>query len=337
MKKCFGLLFLIWMTLVPITAHAQIVDTEKIYTYESLTEDMLLLSELYPDLITYKSLTTTPFGRNVWAIKVGNGEKVILMNGAHHAREWLTSALLMKMIETYADSYIDVKTVEDIHPSILDNVSIWFVPMVNPDGVTLQQFGLNAYPIGLHPFLIEMNKGSWNFTRWKANLLGIDLNRQYPANWSHLKGVNGNPSYQFYKGTRALEADEVRSLVDFTYEIKPEVAVSYHSSGNIIFWGFNQWGLTHTTKFSQDYFAIAEQVSSFTGYPIDEPESYQQGGGFTDWFIEEFGKPAFTVEIGQLIEDSSLPLEEFHDIWIRNKKMGLFLAEKVYERKRKMD
>ncbi|KAA9011868.1 M14 family zinc carboxypeptidase [Niallia endozanthoxylica] len=333
MLKIFNLLFIIWIFFFPLKGHACIVDTEKIYTYDALTEDLMELSKMYPDLITYQTLTTTPFGRNVWAIKVGNGETTILINGAHHAREWLTSALLMKMIETYADAYQNGHTVEDLHPSILDKVSIWFVPMVNPDGVTLQQTGLNAYPIGFHPFLIEMNEGSWNFERWKANLFGMDLNRQYPANWSHLKGVNRKPSYQFYKGTQPLEADEARALVDFTYQIKPEIAVSYHSSGNMIFWGYHQWGLTHTTKFTRDYYAIAEKVSELTKYPIDEPESYQQGGGYTDWFIEEFSKPAFTVEIGQLIEDRSLPLEEFLDIWVKNKKMGLFLAERALKRK----
>lgn len=330
--KVFCLLFLIWIWLFPSTGHAQIVDTEKVYTYDALTEDMIDLSKMYPDLITYQSLTTTPYGRNVWAMKVGTGEITILINGAHHAREWLTSALLMKMIETYADAYTNGQTVEKFHPNILDKVSIWFVPMVNPDGVTLQQFGLNAYPISFHPFLIEMNEGFWDFNRWKANLFGIDLNRQYPANWSHLKGVHSKPSYQFFKGTVPLKADEVRALLEFTYKIKPEIAASYHSSGNMIFWGYHQWGLTHTTNFTWDYYSIAEKASELTGYPLNEPESYQQGGGYTDWFIEEFEKPAFTVEIGQLIEDSSLPLAEFSDIWKRNKNIGLFLAEKAYER-----
>ncbi|WP_338452824.1 M14 family zinc carboxypeptidase [Niallia oryzisoli] len=225
--KIFCLLFLICFCIFPSNGHAFIVDTDKIYTYKALTEDILELSKLYPGLITYKSITTTPFGRNVWAIKVGNGETTILLNGAHHSREWLTTALLMKMIESYADFYPNVETVDDVHPSILDKVSIWFVPMVNPDGVLLQQFGLNAYPIGFHPFLIEMNEGSWDFNRWKANLFGMDLNRQYPANWSYLKGVKTKPSYQFYKGNCPLEAPEVKALVDFTYEVNPEIAINF--------------------------------------------------------------------------------------------------------------
>ncbi|MBY0098505.1 M14 family metallopeptidase [Mesobacillus maritimus] len=326
MKKIF-LSFLFTLCFYPLLTEAQIVETDKIYTYEMLTENLIDFSQAYPNLITYKSLTTTPKGRDLWAVKMGEGNTSILIHGAHHAREWMTSTLIMKMIETYADAYKKNLSVEGFSPSILNEVSIWFVPMVNPDGVTLQQYGLDAFPSDLHPKLIKMNKGSLNFKRWKANLNGIDLNRQYPANWENLKGVQKKPSYQFYKGREPIEAEEVNALVDFTREIKPEIAVSYHSTGNVLFWGYHQWGLTHTTEFTKDYYTIAEKVSELTGYKLEEPASYQQGGGYTDWFIQEFEKPALTIEIGSLIKENSLPLDAFPDIWKRNKMIGLFLAE----------
>lgn len=317
----------------PSAVYATIVNPKEIYTYESLKQDMLELSDQYPNLITNTSLATTSYGRNIWAMRVGNGNTSILLHGAHHAREWMTSALLMKMAETYAEAYKDNQKVDGFQPEILDEVSIWFVPMVNPDGVTLQQLGLYAFPTYIHTSLIEMNEGSMNFKRWKANVHGVDLNRQYPANWESLKGVHSKPNYQFYKGSRPLEANEVKALVDFTYETKPEIAVSYHSSGNVLFWGIHHWGLTHTTIFTHDYYSIAEKVSDITNYPIEEPEFHQQGGGFTDWFVEEFNKPALTVEIGSLIEDNSLPLVAFPQIWERNRGIGLLLAKKALERK----
>jgi g-D-glutamyl-meso-diaminopimelate peptidase len=326
MKKiCLTFLFVFLCS--PLMAGAHIVETDEVYTYERLTEDLFELSLRYPSLVTYKSLTMTPHGREVWAVKVGKGNTSILINGAHHAREWMTSTLLMNMIETYAEAYKRNQTVEGFDPAILNEVSIWFVPMVNPDGVTLQQYGLDAFPSYLHPFLIKTNEGSLNFKRWKANLSGIDLNRQYPANWENLKGVKNKPSYQFYKGTKPFEAVEVKAIVEFTRDIKPEIAVSYHSTGNVLFWGYHQWGLTHTTAFTRDYYEIAEKVSTLTRYKLKEPASYQQGGGYTDWFIQEFEKPALTVEIGSLIKDNSLPLDAFPNIWDRNKAVGLFLAK----------
>lgn len=332
MIKRILLLLLCFLSFIS-QAHASIVNTKELYTYEELTKDIEELAALHPDLMKYKSLVSTGFGRKIWAIQLGNGETTILLHGAHHAREWLTSALLMKMVETYAEAYESNQAIGKFSPNILDKVSICVVPMVNPDGVTLQQFGLYAFPTYIHPNLVQMNKGSKDFKRWKANLQGIDLNRQYPANWEGLKGVSLNPSYQFYKGTEPLEAKEVKALVDFTYEIAPELAASYHSSGNMLFWGFHRWGLTHTTDFLEDYYNIAEKVASITKYELEEPETYQQGGGYTDWFVQQFKRPALTVEIGSFVEDTNLPVSSFPTIWERNKEIGLLLAKKAYERK----
>lgn len=102
-----------------------------------------------------------------------------------------------------------------------------------------------------------------------------------------------------------------------------------------MFWGFHQWGLTHTADFTEDYYSIGEKIAEMTEYKLAEPESHQQGGGFTDWFVEEFEKPALTVEIGELVEETSLPLIAFPSIWDRNKAVGLFLATKAWERKEK--
>ena len=43
---------------------------------------------------------------------------------------------------------------------------------------------------------------------------------------------------------------------------------------------------------------MAEILSDASGYSLDEPEGLAVGGGFKDWFIEKFYRPAFTVEIG---------------------------------------
>lgn len=68
--------------------------------------------------------------------------------------------------------------------------------MVNPNGVTLQQRGLNAFPKKDHANLIRMNAGSKNFKRWKANAKGVDLNRNFSVDWGTVKGSVSKPYYQ---------------------------------------------------------------------------------------------------------------------------------------------
>ncbi|MCM3586634.1 M14 family metallocarboxypeptidase [Mesobacillus maritimus] len=318
----------------PTNSTAQIINPSEVYSYNKLLQDAMELAYEYPEWIKTQSIGTTPFGRDILAIRLGTGETSILLHGAHHGREWMTSILLMKMIETYAEAITNKENVAGFSPHLLEEVSIWFVPMLNPDGVTLQQLGIHSFPEKMHAHLLEMNEGSKDFKRWKANLQGIDLNRQYPANWDQLKRVTLKPCYKLFKGNYPLEAKEVLALFHFTYQVKPEIAVAYHSSGNVLFWGYHQWGLTHTTEYAKDIYKIAQPLSTITNYPLKEPSSHQQGGGYTDWFVQEFKKPGVTIEIGELIEDNSLPLQEFPDIWERNKAVGLFLASKALDQSR---
>lgn len=44
---------------------------------------------------------------------------------------------------------------------------------------------------------------------------------------------------------------------------------------------------------------MAEIMATSSGYALDTPVGIADGGGFKDWFISEFGRPGFTVELGQ--------------------------------------
>ena len=51
-----------------------IVQTDKMYTYEMMEEDIKQLKEKYPHLVSYESIGKTHFGRDIWAVKIGNGK-----------------------------------------------------------------------------------------------------------------------------------------------------------------------------------------------------------------------------------------------------------------------
>ena len=84
-------------------------------------------------------------GKNIWAVKLGKGKKSILINGSHHAREWLTTLLIMKMINAYAKAYESKSNIDGYSTNILDEVSLIFVPLLNPDGVQIQQGDFTAF------------------------------------------------------------------------------------------------------------------------------------------------------------------------------------------------
>jgi len=293
------------------------------YSYEVLKQDLKKLKRHYKKEIQIKTIGTSHFGREIYAIKLGRGKKNIVLIGAHHGREWMTSMLLMKKLDGYAHAYQRTKPFGDYSTDILDEVSIWFVPMLNPDGVAIQQNQLHHFPAKYRKKLLKMNQGVAKFDRWKANGMGIDLNRQYPAGWYALKKTPTKPFYQFYKGKRPVQAKEVRALIRFIRKIDPSIAVAYHSAGREIFWNY------HNGKYLKRDKMIAKKVAELADYQLGKPPKHAVGGGFTDWFITTYHRPAMTVEISPLVGEKSPPLAFFAEEWRRNQYVGLMLAKEA--------
>jgi len=315
MKKFIILLLSFQLLFFPTISKAAVVDHSKPYSYKEFQQDVWLLKSKYKDRLQVQTIGSSEYGRKLYAIRIGSGKKNILMIGAHHGREWITSLLLMTMIEQYAStSNLDKE---------LENVSIWFVPMLNPDGVTIQQGEVEKFPFFSKRQIKKMNEGSSDFSRWKSNGLGIDLNRQYSVGWDKLNYASEKPSYKNYKGKKPFEAKEVKAMLAFTEKIKPTIAVSYHSSGQEIYWQYKNGEHTERDR------KLAEKISAATGYKLGVPDEDAIGAGYTDWFINEYKLPALTIEICPLIEESNPPLHTFKGEWERNKELPKILIQEA--------
>lgn len=287
-----------------------------------MVKDIKKLKKAYPDLIQTKVIGKSEYGRDIYAFSVGRGEATVFINGSHHAREWLTTSLNMYMAENYAIAYQKKQKINGYDArKILNSTTIWFVPMVNPDGVILQQEGLKAYPKNLHASLIKMNEGSKNFKRWKANGKGVDLNRQYDAGWEQITGPT-TPRYKNYKGKAPHTAAETKAILRFIEEINPEMTVAYHSTGKILYWNYKQ----NSANYKRDH-VYAKQIGKMTGYRLVYPGKNPSGGGLTDWFIQEKKRPGFTPEISRYYYETNPPLSEFPGAWKENKAVGLYVAQ----------
>ena len=88
--------------------------------------------------------------------------------------------------------------------------------MVNPDGVDLVLNG----PPSSEPYrsnVIEWNNNSLDFSGWKANIRGVDLNDQFPAEWERERARNPkNPGPRDYGGESPLSEPEAIAMADLT-------------------------------------------------------------------------------------------------------------------------
>lgn len=300
------------------------VDPFKTITYKQMVEDLKELVLWHPDITSLEVIGKSVDGRDLYALKLGTGKEEILINGSHHAREHITTNVVMEMADQYAHLF---KTNGSINgfaaKSILQKTSIYFVPMVNPDGVSLVQLGAGSAKN--KAAVLKVNGGSANFSAWKANVRGIDLNRQYPADWRNICCDPGKPSSQNYKGLSPLSEPEAKAMYDFTLKHSFKASAAYHSSGQIIYWHFHQSGARKSRDLS-----LAKRISQKTGYSLVTPERNPSGGGYTDWFIQNEQKPGLTIEVSPYVGNRPVPLVYFSSIWQQNNSVGLMMAnEKI--------
>ena len=114
-----------------------IVRTDVPMTSELCKKTIQKLAETY-SFLEIEQLTTTAFGRPIYAIEVGDGDREVIFSAAHHANEWITATLLLKFLEDLAEAYEKGGKIYGVPAkNILKYTTMHLVPMVDPDGVDL--------------------------------------------------------------------------------------------------------------------------------------------------------------------------------------------------------
>ncbi|WP_052125994.1 M14 family metallocarboxypeptidase [Ureibacillus massiliensis] len=302
--------------------HVNLVNPKKNISYKEMSFMLQILSRLYPEFLQLKEIGKSVEGRTLYAVKLGKGDKEILLDGSIHAREHMTTNLLLEMIDQYSKAYDTGSNFEGFNVNeLLNQVSIWFVPMVNPDGVTLVQTRENV-----SPEVLMINNGRMNFNHWKANIRGVDLNRNFDGGWMTSQSTK-YPAYKDFKGTRAFSEPESKHLRDFIAQLNIKTYISYHSSGSILYYYHHQKG----ENLERDL-RLARKLSNVTGYKVMPPTGDVGSGASADWFIMTYKLPGITIEIAPPIHESVVPLKYWDSIWEKNKTVGLVGAEEASKR-----
>lgn len=286
-------------------------NKKKPYTYEVLERDIRMLKKDFPEL-EIGAIGKSVWGRNIYYIKIGSGKNVISYNGAHHGMEWITSALLMRFVKDYMQAKKNNTALGGFNVSELDkNTSIYIIPMLNPDGVTLASEGIPKNITDKdREKLIKMN-GSENFSRWQANANGVDLNHNYDALWEKSKameqeyGIKGAGPTR-YSGEKAESEMESRALAEFTRLHDFRAVIAFHSQGRVIYYSFED-------KVPQGAESIAKAFTCISPYTLDNTEGIASYAGYKDWFIDKFNRPGYTVEVG--MGENPLPIEQLSRIY----------------------
>ena len=153
-----------------------------------------------------------------------------------------------------------------------------------------------------------------DFSRvWQANNRGVDLNHNYNAAWELSKeaeaefGITG-PGPTRYSGPYPESELETRGMVNFTESHDFRLVLAYHSQGEVIYWTFMGFEPSEARSIGR--------FSRITGYALDEPASIASYAGYKDWFIQDFRRPGYTIEVG--LGTNPLPISQFDSIYSKN-------------------
>ena len=293
-----------------------IVRTDIPITAASCNEMILQIVRTYP-FCRSEQLTASAFQRSIRTLVIGNGPRKVIYTAAHHANEWITALVLLKFGEDLAaaiaaDGRIGGYNARDV----ARNATIYMVPMVDPDGVDLV---VGAIPPGSVQYetartLADRYPAIPFPDGWKANLLGVDLNLQYPAGWLQAREIKFSQGYtrpgpRDFVGRAPLNQLESRALAGYTEFIDPALVLAYHTQGGVIYW---QYGGIEVPGARE----LGEKFARLSGYELaDVP--YESGfAGYKDWFIQYFRRPGYTIEVGR--GENPLPISQFDEIYRDN-------------------
>ena len=293
-----------------------IVKTDVPMTSSLNEQTILELVKTYPFLRT-ELLTETAFGRKIRTLVIGRGKRKVIYTAAHHANEWITTPVLLKFAEEFAQAIQSGGEIFGTDAKMLaEAVTIYMVPMVDPDGVALVTGEISAGE-GQYETARRLAE---NYPRipfpdgWKANLLGVDLNLQYPAGWLQAREIKFSQGYtrpgpRDYVGRAPLDQRETRALAGYTEYIGPDLILAYHAQGKEIYWQFDDIEVPAARE-------LGERLAAVSGYTLTAPAENSANAGYKDWFIKVFRRPGYTIEVGEGV--NPLPLEQFDEIYRDN-------------------
>ncbi|KAI9145454.1 hypothetical protein BKA69DRAFT_1051647 [Paraphysoderma sedebokerense] len=149
-------------------------------------------------------------------------KKGFFIIGGQHAREWISPATVIYMMNEFVTKYGQQKNITNV----LDYFEFHFLPMMNPDGY--------AYTIN--------GERLWRKNRQViagSKCEGIDLNRNWPYQWEDPanEGSSNDSCSDTFRGTKAMEAPEVESVVKY---IQQNGKREGYWQGSIDFHAFSQ-------------------------------------------------------------------------------------------------
>ena len=236
----------------------------------------------------------------IYEIEIGDKSKPhVLIEGCIHAREWITIFLLIKLAKYAASKNL--------------NYNLSIIPCVNPDGFRLATENLTWIKDEKRKQILKIiNDGSEDFSKWKSNINGVDLNTNFNALWGEGKHNLTTLSSENFIGLYPDSEREIQVIKSYLARNYVVLCLSYHSKGEVIYYGFD--GNSDEDNYRD--FLLADKISKINNYTLVKNE--KSTGGLSDYVSYTYHIPDITIEVGDDNLSHPIGLENLDKIYNQN-------------------
>jgi hypothetical protein len=265
------------------------------FTYAGLGAELDKMAALYPNLISVKANASptnqlTHEGRVVYVVKISDNpnsnepEPQSLTTGMTHSRE--VSSLMNQIF--YMWYLLENYNSDPFIKSLVDNNELYFIPVVNPDGLawneTIAPNGGGMQRKNLRPGVC--NPGGTASTN---NVRGVDINRNFGYQYG-LVGSTTTLCDNTYRGTAAFSEPETQIMRDFILLKDIKTALNHHAFSNLLPHPVNGRATTPTGR-ENEFAKFCHDMTQYNRYVYGPAPSilYAASGDASDWMT---GGPA---------------------------------------------
>ncbi|XP_055708911.1 uncharacterized protein LOC129805177 [Phlebotomus papatasi] len=264
-------------------------DVNEYHSTEHINEWLYYLAEQYPEVQIIRGGSTFE-GRDIIGINInrrGDDSPGIFIESNIHAREWITSASTVWMI----NKLLTATDTEPEYKDLADNINWYIFPVVNVDGY---EYSRDVYRM-------------WRKTRSRQGFIchGVDPNRNWDTYWqTGGTGASDNMCDGDFGGPEAFSEIETETLSDYILSIqdKLNIYISFHSAAELLLF---PWGHTSDpVPGFEDFNTIAQTTVDAlrerhgTQYRFGSINQaiYPATGGSIDWVFLRLGILSYCYE-----------------------------------------
>ncbi|SPP77182.1 carboxypeptidase B [Drosophila guanche] len=204
------------------------LGTERFYSHGEINQYIEDLAQEQPRRVFVKTVGRSYERRLMKTVTITNGDgrrnkNVILVDGGFHAREWISPATVVYLIDELVNNLSE-------NADLLLDYDWVILPVVNPDGYEYTQ--------------LSEDTRMWRKTRKpsSADCIGTDPNRNFDFHWNE-GGASDNPCADTYAGSNAFSEPEAQVVSDLihSHAARGKMYLTLHSFGPYILY---PWGWT---------------------------------------------------------------------------------------------